>query len=204
MYLLYLLYLRLWRNNLLVCNVCPKVYLIWFCLINLQAPITSVIPSMMSAVSRQPTNARHHLVGVQYEQHESRSVTHVQTPLFPQNSHCGSNLWTRTQSLTSRMCGACRVNERFQVGRAALTAGGDLCVTPRGFPFFYDADNIVPALSCWYTVPPGYHYCPGNYIFSCLDHVFFNSLLSVVALKYFHIPKCVVTTHQFASLKRYF
>lgn len=43
----------------------------------------------------------------------------------------------------------------------------------RVFPCFYDAENIVLPLSCWYTVAPGYHYCTSDYIFSCLDRVFF-------------------------------
>lgn len=117
----------------------------------------SVIPSKMSAVSWQRTNTRHHPLGVECSQHESWSAT-VQTTLFPQNRHCGSHLWTRTQPLTSRKWGVFEVNEsRFHVGRAALTAGGDLCVTLRGFPCFYDAENIVLPLSCWYTVAPGYH-----------------------------------------------
>lgn len=96
------------------------------------------------------------------------------------------------------------------MGRAGLTAGGwggggDLCVIQRGFPCFYDGENIVLPLSRWHTVPPGYRYCSDYYIFSCLNHVlgffFFNSLLSVVSLKYFHIPKCVVMMYHFASLK---
>lgn len=97
--------------------------------------------------------------------------------------------------------------EHFGLMSASTWEGGDLCVIQRGFPCFYDGENIVPPLSRWHTVPPGYHYCSGYYIFSCLDHVFFyffyffNGLLSVVSLKYFHIPKCVVMTYHSASLK---
>lgn len=63
--------------------------------------------------------------------------------------------------------------EHFGLMSASTWEGGDLCVIQRGFPCFYDGENIVPPLSRWHTVPPGYHYCSGYYIFSCLDHVFF-------------------------------
>lgn len=156
------------------------------CQIYRVAPATAnVILMTLYSIQCEPSQLAtntccHHAVGVQcvytLHLHDSQSSLwhRVQTPLFPHSSDCRSDLSTRTtQLLTSRKCGAFRVNERFHVGRAGLTAGGwgDLCVIQRGFPCFYDGENIVLPLSRWHTVPPGYHYCSGYYIFSCLNHV---------------------------------
>lgn len=71
----------------------------------------------------------------------SHSLSRSRHLLFPQSSHhCGSDLWTRTPPLTCRKCGAVWVNERFHVGGATLTAGGEPLRHSEGFSMF---------LWCW-------------------------------------------------------
>lgn len=125
----------------------------------------------------------------------------TQTPLFPQNSCCHSNLLTRTQSLTSRKCGAFRVNESFRVGRGEFTAGGRPLRHSEGFSMFlwqwqYCSSVILLV-----------HSTTRTFFFFLMFRLFsfsLSGLSSVIYLKYFHIPKCVWTRFNFAPLTLFF
>lgn len=138
------------------------------------------------------------------------SVWHrVQTPLFPHSSDCRSNLSTRTHS-----CWPAGSVEHFGLMSASTweglgsQQGGRGGETSASFRGVFHVFRMVRILFCRYLAGTLCHQDIITVLaitfFSCLNHVlwlFFYCLLSVVSLKYFHIPKRVAMTYHFASLK---
>lgn len=131
--------------------------------------------------------ANKHFSVVITDSHPTHHPHCTQTPLLQQNNCCRGN------PLTSRKCGAFRVNESFRV----LTVGGrPLRHSDKGvFRVFM---TVWIFFQCYFAATysitsSGHFYVQPIFYFPVWALYSFFRLLYAIHVKYFHIPKCVST-----------